>query len=89
MEKNNVSYLMHESEVARLERIIKRLWILCIIIFSAFVISNGLWIYYESQWMVVEETKIEQEAQSEGGNAIVNNNGDLNYGYSEAENNQN
>ena len=51
-----VPYIAHESEVARLERIIKRLWILCIIIFIAFVGSNGAWIYYESLWETVETT---------------------------------
>lgn len=73
MDKNNVSYLMHESEVARLERIIKRLWILCIIIFTAFVISNSLWLYYESQWQTVE---VSQDAEN-GINNFVGNDGEI------------
>lgn len=44
-----VPYIVHESILARMERTIKRLWILCIIMFTALVISNGMWLYYESQ----------------------------------------
>ena len=43
-----------------MERIIKRLWILAIIIFAALIVTNGAWIYYESQLEVVEETTTEQ-----------------------------
>lgn len=52
-----VPYIVHESAMARLERTIRRLWILCIVMFLAFVISNGAWIYYESQWQVLESTE--------------------------------
>ena len=55
-----ISLYTHEAETARLERIIKRLWILAIIIFAALIVTNGAWIYYESQWEVVEETTTEQ-----------------------------
>ena len=54
MDSNNqVPYIVHEGIVARMERTIRRLWLLCIIVFVAFVVSNALWIYYESQWEVV------------------------------------
>lgn len=80
MENNNlpdVPYLVHEEAMVKLERTIKRLWILCIIMFLAFVISNGIWIYYESQWQYVETTntnEISQEVTSDG-NATI---GDVN-----------
>lgn len=61
----NVPYIVHEAAMARLERTIKRLWILCIIMFLAFVLSNGAWIYYESQWQVLEST--EQTVTQDGG----------------------
>lgn len=84
-EKDALMRWVHESEVTRLERIIKRLWILCIIIFLAFVISNGLWIYYESQWEVVETSQsVEQDIESGDGDTIVTGIGDV-YGASEAE----
>lgn len=56
LEDKYVSQFTHEAETARLERIIKRLWILAIIIFIALVVTNGAWIWYESQCEVVEET---------------------------------
>ena len=73
----NNEYIMHESEVARLERTIHRLWVLCIIIFMSFVLSNAAWIYYESQFQITEETKI--EAEQDGDTNIVGG-GDINYG---------
>ena len=73
----NNEYIMHESEVARLERTIHRLWVLCIIIFMSFVLSNAAWIYYESQFQITEVTKI--EAEQDGDTNIVGG-GDINYG---------
>lgn len=85
IDKDKLNYLMYEDIVVRLERIIKRLWILIIIIFTAFVLSNSLWIYYQSQWQVVEEKQeISQEGSADGGGSVIlNNGGDLNYGKSE------
>ena len=64
-----ISLYTHEAETARLERIIKRLWILAIII------TNGAWIYYESQWEVIEETTTEeivtQDVRSHGNSDAV------------------
>lgn len=56
LEDKYISQYTHEAEQARLERIIKRLWILVIIVFVALIVTNGAWIYYESQCEVVEET---------------------------------
>ena len=77
MENNEVKsipYFVHEGMMARQERTIKRLWILCIIIFLAFVASNAAWIWYENQFMdVVTTNEITQDVNSEdGGNAIIN-----------------
>ena len=81
-----ISYIAHESEVSRLERMIKRLWILCIIIFVALVCTNAGWIYYENQFQDIVMT---QEATTDsGGNASVNGVavGDIYYGESETDN---
>lgn len=58
MEKT-IPYYIHEGEMARQERHIRRLWILCIIIFLALIGTNAGWIYYESQYqdVVITETK--------------------------------
>lgn len=73
-----VPYFTYEDVVVRLERTIKRLWILCIVIFVAFVLSNGLWIYYESQWETVQTTTTIDADQGDGVNMVSG--GDINYG---------
>lgn len=71
-------FMNFELIMARMERSNRRLFILCVILIICLMGSNGAWIYYESQF---EETVVTQEATSEdGGNAVVNNGGDLNYG---------
>lgn len=71
---NDVPYIAHESAQARQERTIKRLWILCMIMFIALVISNGVWIYYENQF--VDEVTVMQENDS-GYNNYLNGDGDI------------
>ena len=64
----------HEHDMARLEIANKRLWILVIIIFAALVITNGAWLYYESQLEVVEETTeqtVTQNVRSAGDSDAV------------------
>ena len=73
---NEVPFIVHEGEVARLERVIKRLWIMCIIIFMACVISNGLWTYYSTQWETVE---VSQDADN-GVNNFIGSDGDITNG---------
>ena len=43
-EFDSMSYLLYESDMARCERIIKRQWILCIVLGLGFIVSNLLWI---------------------------------------------
>jgi preprotein translocase subunit YajC len=35
---DNIPYIVHESQMSRMERTIKRLWILCIVIFLALLV---------------------------------------------------
>ena len=49
-EERTIPFIAHESEVSRLERVIKRLWILCIVIFVALIGTNAGWIYYENRY---------------------------------------
>lgn len=70
---DKIDYLVHEDQMVRMERTIKRLWILCIIIFVAFVGSNCAWLYYESQFtdeIVTEE--MSQDVDTGNGDANVN-----------------
>ena len=75
-----VPYIVHESAMARQERTIKKLWVLLIIVISLLVVTNGAWLYYESQF---EDTTVTQEVETEDGNAFVAGIGDVNYGKSE------
>lgn len=71
-----VPYIVHESAMARQERTIKRLWILLILVISLLVATNGAWLWWESQWEVVETTEITQE--NDGGyNNYIGNDGDI------------
>ena len=69
----DVPYIAHESAVARLERVIKRLWVLVLVLIILLAASNAAWIWYESQF---EEVRIEQENES-GYNNFIGNDGDI------------
>jgi hypothetical protein len=73
--EQTIPYIAHEGMMARQERTIKRLWILCIIIFIALIATNAGWIYYEQQF-VDEVVTVEQENES-GYNNYVGNDGDI------------
>lgn len=70
-----IDYRVHETALARLERVNRRWFILCIIVFLAFVISNGIWIYYENQF---EDTvTISQDVDTAESPAYVNGTGSM------------
>ena len=69
----DVPYIAHESAVARLERVIKRLWVLVLVLIILLAASNAAWIWWESQF---EEVRIEQENES-GYNNFIGNDGDI------------
>jgi hypothetical protein len=73
----SIPYYVHEGMMARQERTIRRLLILCIIIFLAFVGSNLGWMYYESQFTEEVTTTYTSDA-TDGGNAVINGNGSVN-----------
>ena len=83
--KEPVPYIVHEGDMARLERAIRRLWILCIVIFAAFVISNAAWIYYESSFEDVV-TEVTQE-NADGVNNYIGNDGNIVNGTAENKDN--
>lgn len=64
--KEPVPYLAYESTMVRMERTIKRLWILLIIIVTMLVATNAFWIWQDSQYADV--TTIEAEQTTESGN---------------------
>ena len=74
----NIPYIVHEGTMARMERTVKRLWILCIILIVLFVGTNAGWIYYESQYE--ETTTVTQDTSWDGdGDVILNGTGEVTY----------
>lgn len=85
-----IDYVAHEADMARMERVNRRLWIALLVVIALFVVTNGAWIWYESQFEdVVTETVTQESDAKDGGTAIVNNGGDMIYGTSEADENSN
>ena len=73
MDQQNIPYFAHEGIMARMERTIKRLWVLCIILIILLAGTNAAWIYYENSFEDVVSTEISQDVNSDdGGNAIIN-----------------
>lgn len=72
---NDVPYIVHESEMARLERIIKRQFILIIIAICFLVGTNAYWIWYENQF--IDEVTVTQE-NDDGYNNYVDGDGTIN-----------
>lgn len=77
-----VSYYTHESDMARLERTIHRLWTIIIILIMALVCLCVGFFIYESQFEDV--TTVTQENDSGYNNYVGNDgnivNGDMSYG---------
>ena len=70
---NEVPYIVYESEMARLERIIRRQFLLIIIALCFLVGTNICWIVYENSFEeVVTTQEVTQDLDSENGNAIIN-----------------
>lgn len=68
-----IPYIIFESELARLERIIKKQFILIIIAICFLVGTNAYWVWYESQWEEVTTTEVTQDVDSgDVGDAIIN-----------------
>ena len=62
----SVSYVVHESALARAERTIKRMWITCLVLIALLVATNAMWIWYNNQLEIVT-TQISSEAVADNG----------------------
>lgn len=75
MEEKSIPYFVHEGEMARMERTIRRLWVLCIILVILLTATNGAWLYYESQFEDVVTTEytqdVTQDADGDGSNTFI------------------
>lgn len=77
--KAPVPFYAVESMFDRQGLIIKRLWVMCILLIILLVGTNALWLWYESQFEYYEEIEQEIEAEMEDGDFTVIGIGD-NYG---------
>lgn len=68
----DVSYIVFESTLARFDRVIKRLWVIILILVFLLLGTNLAWLYYESQFEDVTETTITQDVKSGKGDANLN-----------------
>lgn len=78
-----IPYYAHEGEMARAERMNKRLWIVILVLIICLVGTNAGWIVYESQF---SDEVITQEVDTGEGTAVVSGTGDAIYGESKADN---
>lgn len=72
--EKTIPYYAHEGIVARMERSNRRLWILCIVLIVLLAVTNGAWIWYESQF--VDEITVTQDNE-DGINNYVGNDGNI------------
>ena len=84
-----IPYVAFESAQIRLERTNRRLFILCIILILLLLSTNIGWLYWESQFSTTESTEISQDIDTGNGDANITGIGDIVYGESETESNQN
>jgi hypothetical protein len=68
-----IPYIVFEADMARFERIIKRLWITVILLIVLLVGSNMAWLIYENSF---EDVVITQENE-DGYNNFIGNDGDI------------
>lgn len=76
-EVTTIPYAVHEGDMSRMERIIKRLWVVVILLIILLVGSNVVWVAYESQFSK-EVTTETYTAETDGcGTAIANGSGEV------------
>lgn len=82
----DIPYIVYESEMTRLERIIKKQFVIILVTLALLVGTNALWIWYESQFEEVTTTtqEVTQDLDAEDGDAIINDGVHIN-GESEAD----
>lgn len=66
----NIPYFVAEGMIDRQSKTIRRLWVMCMLLIVLLVGTNALWLYYESQFMYVEET-VEQDIDTGEGDSTI------------------
>ena len=88
---DNIPFVVHEADMTRMERTNRRVWILCIILVILLFGTNAGWLYYESQFEIVETSsqEVQQEIDTGDGDATVVGIGDINNGESKTDSTDN
>lgn len=91
-EVKDVSYIVFESTIARFDRVIKRLWVIILILVFLLLGTNLAWLYYESQFEETTTTttttqEIKQKADGDSNNSFIG--GDNNVGDTDGQNEDN
>ena len=73
-----VPFIVHEGTMARAERTAKRLWITILLLIVLLVGTNGLWIWYESQFEYSQTTQEVTQESDYGDNSFIG--GDVDVG---------
>lgn len=66
-----VPFIVHEGTMARAERTIKRLWITILLLIVLLVGTNGMWIWYESQFEYSQTTQEVTQESNHGDNSFI------------------
>ena len=66
-----VPFIVHEGTMARAEITIKRLWITILLLIVLLVGTNGLWIWYESQFEYCQTTQEVTQESNHGDNSFI------------------
>ena len=75
MEENiQVPYIVHEADMARMERSNRRLSVLATIVVALLFISNGLWLLVWNQYEYVDTVTTSVSQDGEGNNIIGDGN---------------
>ena len=78
IDEHTISSVDHQYDMARLERIVRRLWITIIILLILFAGTNALWIYEWNQYdygdiVVDSEDGGNANYLQAGANGVINN----------------
>lgn len=79
-EKVNVPYVVHEADMARMERGNKRLSILASILVALLFITNALWVWLWNQYEYVDSEITTTVSQDGEGNNIYGDGNEVNDG---------
>lgn len=74
-EVKDVSYIVFESTIARFDRVIKRLWVIILVLVFLLLGTNLAWLYYEQQF--TDEITVTQENDGQGHNNYVDGDAEI------------